>query len=519
MSVAWPFAEPHNSGRTLVAITAVALALFVGLAGRVIAGSPANNGTLLTALFLNVALILLAWRKHSDLLAEVHSRSEAEARAALLAARDPLTGLLNRHTFAEETGALLGAASQRGQAVAMLVVDLDQLKTVNDTYGHAVGDALLVAIGSVLRAELPGTALRARLGADGFGCALAFDPARPGMVEMLVERLIAALSQPLDLPDQRLLVFAAIGLSRSDRDGASADALMRSAEIAMCTARGTGRGYAWFEAAMEQAVRRRAALVEGLRTAVANGDVVPYFEKQIDLATGRIVGFEVLARWDSPELGTVSPDVFVPLAEETGLIGELSLCVMRQAFAAARDWDGAITLAVNISPHQLRDPWLAQKVIKTLTETGFPAARLEIEVTESALVDNLPLAQSIVGSLKNQGVRVALDDFGTGYSSLAHLRALPFDRIKIDRSFVASLTEKPDSAAIVTAIIGLGETLNLAVTAEGIEDEASAARLAVQGCSRGQGYLYGRPMPLAEVRALLAGVPGGEGAVGLRRAL
>ena len=519
MSVAWPFAEPRSSGRTLVAITAVALALFVGLAGRVIAGSPATNGALLTALFLNVALILLAWRKHSDLLAEDRISSEAEARAALLAARDPLTGLLNRRTLAEETAALLGNAQRRNQAAAVLVVDLDQFKTVNDTYGHAVGDALLVAVASILRTELPGAALRARVGADRFGCTLLFDPARAGAIDLLADRLTAALSQPLDLPDQRLLVPSTIGIARSDRDGDSAEALMRSAEIAMYAARRSGRSHAWFEPAMEQAVRRRTALIEGLRTGIPAGEVVPFFEKQVDLATGRIVGFEVLARWDSPVHGIVPPDVFVPIAEETGLIGELSLCVMRKAFAAARDWDGALTLSVNISPHQLRDPWLAQKVIKTLTETGFPAARLEIEVTESALVDNLPLAQSIVGSLKNQGVRVALDDFGTGYSSLAHLRALPFDRIKIDRSFVASLVAKPDSAAIVTAILGLGETLNLSVTAEGVESEAIAARLTAQGCSRGQGYLYGQPMALAEVRALLAGVPGGEAGGGLRRAL
>lgn len=504
----------------LLAVTGLALLLLLDIVGTAVVSASrttfaqALDRSLVIALFLNLALVLLAWRKHRDLAVEAQGRGDAEERATLLASHDALTGLLNRRTLVEEASALIAAAPQRRQAIALLVIDLDRFKTVNDTYGHAVGDALLVAVAAVLRAELPPTALKARIGADEFACAIPFDPSRPGMVELIADRLVSALAQPLDLPDQRLHISASIGLAWSDRHGGTAEGLMRVAEIAMCAARKSGRGHVWFEPAMEQAVRRRTALIESLRAAIAAGEILPVFEKQVDLATGRLAGFEVLARWESPVHGSIPPDTFIPIAEETGLIGELSLSVMRQAFAAARDWDGAITLSVNISPHQLRDPWLAQKVIKTLTETGFPAARLEIEITESALVDNLALAQSIVGSLKNQGVRVALDDFGTGYSSLAHLRALPFDRIKIDRSFVASM-ETPDSAAIVSAILGLGETLNLSVTAEGIEDSVAESRLTTLGCARGQGYLYGRPMPIAEVRAMLAGVPAPD--TGLRR--
>jgi EAL domain-containing protein (putative c-di-GMP-specific phosphodiesterase class I) len=200
----------------------------------------------------------------------------------------------------------------------------------------------------------------------------------------------------------------------------------------------------------------------------------------------------------------ISPELFIPIAEETGMIAELSLAIMRQAFETARDWDHALTLSINISPWQLRDPWLAQKIIKVLTETGFPANRLEIEITESALFDNLALAQSIVGSLKNQGVHLALDDFGTGYSSLAHLRALPFDRIKIDRSFVTSINENAESAAIVNAITRLGDSLNLPITAEGIEDAAIEERLRALGCSKGQGWLYGRPLSATNARQHLA---------------
>ena len=212
----------------------------------------------------------------------------------------------------------------------------------------------------------------------------------------------------------------------------------------------------------------------------------------------------MLARWEHPTRGLIAPDHFIPIAEETGMIAELSLSIMRQAFLAARDWDPALTLSVNISPWQLRDAWLAQKIIKVLTETGFPANRLEIEITESALFDNLALAQSIVGSLKNQGIRSRSTISAPAIPSLAHLRALPFDRIKIDQSFVLSMGENAESAAIVKAIAGLGESLNLPITAEGIEDAAIEERLRALGCAKGQGYLYGRPLSVADVRRLLA---------------
>jgi EAL domain-containing protein (putative c-di-GMP-specific phosphodiesterase class I) len=212
----------------------------------------------------------------------------------------------------------------------------------------------------------------------------------------------------------------------------------------------------------------------------------------------------MLARWDHPQKGLIMPDAFISIAEECGLIGDLSMSVMRQAMAEARGWDNALTLSVNISPVQLKDPWLAQKIAKLLSETGFPAERLEVEITERSLFENLGLAQAIVSSLKNQGIRLALDDFGTGYSSLAHLRALPFDRIKIDRTFVMTINEIPESAVIVTAITRLADSLNLAVTAEGVEDDSIEARLRTIGAFHGQGWLFGKPMPIEDARTLLA---------------
>jgi EAL domain-containing protein (putative c-di-GMP-specific phosphodiesterase class I) len=255
---------------------------------------------------------------------------------------------------------------------------------------------------------------------------------------------------------------------------------------------------------MERELEARNAIEAGLRIGIPRGEIVPYFEPQIDLVTQSLHGFEMLARWDHPERGIVSPEEFIPVAEEAGLIGDLSLEVLSRAFTEARGWDPALSLSVNISPVQLKDPWLAQKITKLLVETGFPAERLEIEITESSLFENLGLAQAIVSSLRNQGIRLALDDFGTGYSSLAHLRALPFERIKIDRSFITSINDNPDSTAIVTAITRLAESLKLSVTAEGIEDETIEARLRSIGRYTGQGWLFGRPMPACDVRTMLA---------------
>ena len=212
----------------------------------------------------------------------------------------------------------------------------------------------------------------------------------------------------------------------------------------------------------------------------------------------------MLARWEHPKHGLISPETFIPIAEDTGMIADLSLAVMRVALAEARSWDASLSISVNISPSQLKDPWLAQKIVKLLAETRFPAARLEVEITETSLFENLALAQSIVGSLKNQGIRLALDDFGTGYSSLAHLRALPFDRIKIDKSFVSSILQNSESAAIVNAIARLGDSLGLPVTAEGIEDAAIEERLRQLGCHKGQGWHYGRPTSIPATRTLLA---------------
>lgn len=464
-----------------------------------------NDRTLMIAMLLNIALILFGWRRYRDLTSEVEERTAAEERAQTLAMRDTLTGFHNRRSLGELGSQMLENATKREKSLTMLILDLDNFKNVNDVHGHAVGDALIRTVSEEISKLMPPNALLARLGGDEFAFAFPFDVGNPEVVDRVAEAVVARLGQPLSAGGVHVHTSASIGIAQSAADCENIDALMRRADIAMYAAKHQGRNrYAWFDAAMERELQARTELESGMRRAIPAGEFEPYFEQQIDLTTGRLQGFEVLARWSHPTMGIVMPDKFIPIAEETGMIADLSFSVMRKAFEEARSWDPSLILSVNISPVQLRDPWLAQKLVKLLVETGFAPNRLEVEITESSLFDNLALAQSIVGSLKNQGIKLALDDFGTGYSSLAHLRALPFDRIKIDKSFVTSLVENDESAAIVNAIARLGDSLNMSVTAEGIEDALIEERLRQLGCHKGQGWLYGRPMPVTQVRMLLA---------------
>ncbi|WP_198351183.1 putative bifunctional diguanylate cyclase/phosphodiesterase [Flavisphingomonas formosensis] len=494
-------------------VTVAALLAFAATGGTLLhhwvdITSKLNGGQaqlLSTALLLNVTLAVFVWKRHLDFHREAHQRSAAEQRAQTLASRDPLTGLLNRRSLVEESAAAMARADRGQKGVAMLLIDLDHFKTVNDVHGHIFGDTLLCAMSQEIARLVPPSSLIARLGADEFAVAFLFEPGAPGMVRSTANRIMSRLGQAMEIDGVTIQSSATIGIARSERDCTNVDALMRRADIALHAGKKQGRNrVAWFDASMERELQQRNAFETGLRSGIPLGQIVPYYEQQIDLRSGRLQGFEVLARWDHPTLGLVLPDAFIPIAEECGLIGELSLSVMRQAFEEARNWDPGLTLSVNVSPAQLKDPWLAQKIVKLLVETGFPPSRLEIEITESSLFENLGLAQSIVGSLKNQGIQLSLDDFGTGYSSLAHLRALPFDRIKIDKSFVTSINHNTESAAIVNAIIGLGESLNLPITAEGVENAAIEARLRERGCQKGQGWYFGKPMPVTQVRRLLA---------------
>lgn len=495
------------------AVVIAAIIMFIGTGTSVlsstidaIVGTGVGSDRVLTiALILNIALILFGWRRYNDLSREVEERKAAEERARTLALRDPLTGFHNRRSLSENGAEMLAKAVRRDKTLAMLMLDLDHFKNINDMHGHAIGDALLRAVAAEIAKLMPPNSLSARLGGDEFACAFIFDLANRDVVDRVADAVVTRLSQPFDADGIFTHISVSLGIAHSDADCDNIDALMRRADIAMYAAKHQGRNRtAWFDASMEQALQQRNDLETGMRNGIPRGEFVPYFEQQVDLTTGRLNGFEMLARWDHPTQGIILPEHFIPIAEETGMIADLSISVMRQAMLEAKGWDPSLVISVNISPAQLKDPWLAQKIVKLLVETGFPASRLEIEITESSLFENLALAQSIVGSLKNQGIRLALDDFGTGYSSLAHLRALPFDRIKIDKSFVLSIIDNPESAAIVNAITRLGDSLGLSVTAEGIEDAAIEERLRQLGCHKGQGWHFGKPMSIGQTRALLA---------------
>lgn len=489
------------------------LVMFVGIGGSVgtqlvrqyIGTSQGADQAMVTALLLNIALILLIWRRTTVLSEEVDVYRKAEVRAQHLAMTDPLTNLFNRRAVKEKTAELSARAARRGKSVAFMMVDLDGFKKINDLYGHECGDQLLREVADRMRDVVPPSSIIARLGGDEFGICMVFEPEYPETVDRIAEDIVANLSRPVRVAETDQMVTASVGIARPEYDCDSIDMLIRRADIALYATKKNGRnGFSWFDNGMEVELRTRNSLEGDIRAGIANDEFVPFFEQQIDLKTGKLTGFEMLARWVSPVRGLIPPDEFIAVSEETNMIGELSLAIIRKALLEAKNWDQSLSISVNISPVQLKDPWLAQKIVKLLVETGFPATRLEIEITESSLFKNLSLAQSIVGSLKNQGIRIALDDFGTGYSSLAHLRALPFDRIKIDRSFVSSMTENAESEAIVKAIAGIGASLQVPITAEGIEDRNVIAKLVELGCSKGQGFYYGQPVSMDQARILLA---------------
>lgn len=516
--------EPHNpmesAERDVIAlgIAVAACILLVGTGGSVLPraleavfGDGSKPDVLLVnALLLNIALIIFGWRRHRELTREIAERRRAEARARVLAATDPLTHCLNRRAMIEATEDLRARAALRGEAVAYCMIDLDNFKQINDMHGHYAGDAVLVMLCERLRALLPRDARLARLGGDEFAFVMPYPAGHAERIDDLVIRLFESMAEPFRMPELTVELTISVGLA-ADHDGdgmigmvVDAAALMHRADMALYHAKKEGRNrYFWFEPSMEAELRFRNQLETGIRRGLAQGEFVPFYEQQVDLDSGALVGFEMLARWRSPQLGLISPDIFVPIAEEIGLINEMSEKLMEQAFADAREWDESLTLSINISPVQLRDPWFAQRLLKKLVAANFPPQRLEIEITESCLHENIGLVRSMIVSLRNQGVKISLDDFGTGYSSLEQLRNLPFDRIKIDRSFVSELREPGRKSSIVEAIISLGRGLDLPLTAEGVEDEEILKALKSMGRLKAQGYFYGHPEDAAAVRTRL----------------
>jgi diguanylate cyclase (GGDEF)-like protein len=464
-----------------------------------------------TALTLNVALILFGWRRYVDLQHEAEMRAEQERRATVLATTDAITGLYNRKGFADRGAQLCAAAAERGDNLVVISFQIHRFKAINDQHGYETGDRLLKSISVALAHELGPDSVIARLGGDEFAVALALRGDEMSRAEELAEIVLHTVTRPLLFDERIIQVGAFAGIASTPAANARIPDILRRADIAMDHARsGRVARPVWFDAGMERALIAHGEIEQGIRVGLEHGQFVPYFEPQVDLSNGEIVGFEVLARWIHPLSGVIGPDVFIPVAEEIGLIGRLSEHVIAEALREAAEWDAKIKISVNISPFQLADGWLAQRIVKTLADTGFPAERLVVEVTESSLFADLELARTIVTSLKNQGIRLALDDFGTGFSSLSHLRSLPFDIIKIDRSFVTNINAKRESSAIVRAVTTLAAALQVPVCVEGIENEDSYTTVMRLGCQIGQGWYFGKPMPAEQARELLAGRARGD---------
>lgn len=432
---------------------------------------------------------------NETLSAEITEREAAEARAQSLARHDPLTGLANRRHFLEELERRLALVGAEQGAFSLMFVDLDRFKPINDVHGHAIGDQLLQVIGSRLSSCLRTDSFAARLGGDEFAVLLE-GPCERDATAIAARRILHELSAPILVNGLKLTVGASIGVALCPEDGLDAAELLRRGDAAMLRAKEERGAFKFFDCSIDEELKSKAALEEELRAAIPNGDIVPYFQPVVRVGTGELAGFEVLARWPHRERGLISPGVFISVAEDAGLIDAMFWALLARACRKALDAPGEFVLAVNISPSQVRDQWFPEKVLRTLRETGFPAHRLEIEVTESAMIGDISRAKSALLSLKNQGVQIALDDFGTGYSSLFLLRELPIDKLKIDRSFVTRITRDRENATIVGALVGLGKALGLKVTAEGVEDEETMIALRQMGCELAQGFFYGAPSEL-----------------------
>ena len=464
-----------------------------------------SRSVIAVSLILNVALILLGWQRYRALEQELEERRASEQAARQMAEIDPLTGLYNRRAFYERAEPLLARWRRDGLAIGVLVVDLDSFKNLNDLFGHPEGDAVLKVAADRMQAVLPPDHLIARIGGDEFAILITVPQGAFASLDMIGDFLVQSLSAPTEIAGVDVPVSASVGGAMDTSGEDDLALLFKRADDAMYAAKGLGRcRYCAFTPDMATAMAEREAMEVQLRRALLVGELYPVYEPLVDLKTGQTHGYEMLARWNCPDRGDVPPLVFIPLAEEAGLIGALTEQLMQRAMRDALGWPAHIMLSVNISPVQLRDPWFAQKILKSLSESGFPGARLTIEITESALVDNLQMVRATFDSLRNQGVRIALDDFGTGYSSIARLRELPFDSVKIDRAYVSKLVGDRDAASVAEAVLQLSHSLGLPVVAEGVEDAAVAAELSRLDCASAQGRLFGQSMRAAEVSQLYA---------------
>jgi diguanylate cyclase (GGDEF)-like protein len=437
------------------------------------------------------------------ILEDVTERKRAQERIVHLAKFDELTGLANRTQFRERIAGMLAALHERQNHLTVHLIDLDRFKSINDTLGHPVGDKLLKEVAFKLSRNIRPEDMITRFGGDEF-VVLQTGTQRRQDVEGLALRLARTLKEPFEIDGHRIDISASIGIAMAPINGVDADELLKKADMALYAAKNDGGGkHRFFAVDMEEAVQQRRALERGLRDALGSEQFQLNYQPLVDLRTGRITTCEALLRWTHPIHGEVPPAVFIPVAEEAGLIIALGEWVLNRACIEAATWPHGVRVAVNLSPVQFRDQGLALQVVSALARSGLSAQRLELEVTERLLLEDNDSTLATMQQLNNLGVGLSLDDFGTGYSSLNYLRRFPFQKIKIDRSFIRDLGDECDARAIIGAIANLGASLNKTVVAEGIETEEQAQLARSQGCHEGQGYFFGRPMTRDAIRARL----------------
>ena len=434
---------------------------------------------------------------------DITERKLAEEKIFHMARHDPLTNLPNRRLFYEELEHALGHAAP-DESIAVLYLDIDNFKCVNDMLGHPVGDELLKAITQRLCDAVRTTDTVARLGGDEFAVIQA-RVAQPLNATALAVRLVEIMSAPFDIDGHQIIVGTSIGIALSPNDGTEPHQLLKNADMALYRAKADGRGtYRYFEADMDARMKLRRALEIDLRKALALKEFELYYQAIVDIASEEIVGFEALLRWNHPERGMIQPNDFIPTAEETGQIVPIGEWVIREACNETANWPSDVKVAVNLSPIQLKSSNLLPTVRAALEESGLAPARLEFEITESVLLADNERTIAVLHKLRDLGVRISMDDFGTGYSSLSYLRKFPFDKIKIDRSFISEMSDRDDSLAIIRAVSAIGISLKMLTTAEGVETREQFERVKEEGCIEVQGYLFSPPKPAKDLRALLA---------------
>jgi diguanylate cyclase (GGDEF)-like protein len=496
----------RNAGRPVIALSQLCLASLPLAAGLLISANPLKVSLAVVILLFVYAMMDITLQTYEMILRATVAADEKAALAVLnarLARRDDLTGVANRTAFREQFEERLSQGRGTGSLLSIHWLDLDRFKEVNDSFGHLAGNALLVGVSSRLNDEFGSSGIVARLGGDEFAVVRVIDS--DADVAEVARRILALVAQPVEFRSRRLHVSASVGIAVAPIDGANADTLLKNADLALYRAKEEGRDtFCLYQPDMDEKIERQRELAAELHGALERGEFSLAFQPIFDLRTEEVMSCEALLRWTNRRFEAVSPEEFIPIAEEVGLIVEIGGWVLREACWAARHWPSSIQVAVNLSPIQLQSTNLLAVIVNALGTSGLPAERLELEVTESVLLHDIDTSLSVLNAINRMGVATTLDDFGTGYSSLSYLTKFPFQKLKIDRSFIQDLDTHPAHAAIVQTVVELATTLGMKTVAEGIETPAQLEQLRRTRCTAGQGFLLAPPMPASMVAAMLA---------------